>query len=34
LTAEEHAQLQLPLFLAPSALVATLIVQFSLIDYF
>lgn len=34
LTEDEHAQLQLPLFLAPSALLATLIVQFSLIDYF
>jgi len=34
LSDEERSQLQLPLFMAPSALVATLIVQFSLIDYF
>lgn len=34
LSEEEHAQLQPPLFLAPNALVATLIVQFSLIDCF
>lgn len=34
LSDEEHAQLQPPLFLAPNAFLATLIVQFSLIDYF
>jgi len=34
LTEEERAQLQPPLFLAPSALAAALIVQFSLVDYF
>lgn len=34
LSAQEREQLQPPLFLAPNALLATLIVQFSLIDYF
>lgn len=34
LSDEERLQLQPPLFLAPNALLATLIVQFSLIDYF
>lgn len=33
LTDEEKKQLQLPLFLAPSALVAVLIVKFSILDY-
>ena len=33
LTPEERAQLQPPLFLAPSALAAAVIVQFSLIDW-
>lgn len=32
LTEQEKTQLQLPLFLAPSALLATLIVRFSLVD--
>lgn len=32
LTPEERAQLQPPLFLAPSALIAAVIVQFSLVD--
>jgi len=34
LTADERAALQPPLFLAPSALAAVVIVEFSLVDYF
>jgi prepilin peptidase CpaA len=33
LTEEEQKQLKMPLFLAPSALMAVLIVKFSLVDY-
>ncbi|MGA2034758.1 MAG: A24 family peptidase [Thermoguttaceae bacterium] len=34
LSEEERAQLRMPLFLAPSALAAVIVVRFSLLDYF